>query len=167
MQDRFLSTRNQTLEFAKRSRKNLEYIENAYANGADVHPVTQLTLSMLGLVVFPWGEKKLIEMAAKNKDLKALEDEGWPTWTITRDDYIGEPTANLFILIRHLRNGVAHGRVKYTSDSGKLENVTVFIEDRGKNSKTEKVKYWCAEIAGTDLRTFCMKFFDFIDVQIG
>ena len=169
MDDRFLNPRNQTLEFAKRSRKNLEFIETAYAEGSDVHPVTQLTLSMLGLVVFPWGERKQIEAIAKKKTLQDLESEGWPTWNILQDDYKDNPTNNLYTLTRRLRNAVAHGQVKFTSDSGKIEDVKILVEDKrsSKGSKTKKRDFWVAEIEATKLRAFCFKFFDFIDDYIG
>jgi hypothetical protein len=49
-------TRNDTLEFCRRTRRNLEFIENAPQNDptAPVHAVTQLALSLLGIVVFPY-----------------------------------------------------------------------------------------------------------------
>ena len=170
MDDRFLNPRNQTLEFANRSRKNLEFVEDAYAAGEDVHPVTQLTLSMLGLVVFPWGERHHIEFQAKSKDFCAMENEGWPTWKIICD-YKDKPTVNLSDLIRHLRNAVAHGRIKFSSNSGKIEDVTIVVEDEyrrpEKYNKCTNYNYWCAEIEGIKLREFCMKFFKFITDTTG
>ena len=49
-----LPSRNNPSGFAERTRKNLELIERAYSVGADVHVVTQLMLSLLGIIVFPW-----------------------------------------------------------------------------------------------------------------
>ena len=44
----FLNEREAALGLAERTRKNLEHIETARADGADVHEVTQIRLSMLG-----------------------------------------------------------------------------------------------------------------------
>ena len=52
-----MSSRNDTLEFAIRTLKNLTFITEAAAAGFDVHPVTQLTNCLLGLVVFPWEQE--------------------------------------------------------------------------------------------------------------
>ena len=49
-----LSPRGTSEGFAQRTRKNLLYIEEASRSGADVHAVTQIVNSLLGLVVFPW-----------------------------------------------------------------------------------------------------------------
>ncbi len=54
--------RNKTEIFAGRVLKNLRYIMGQRKNGADVHEVTQLAVSLLGLVVFPW-EKGALERA--------------------------------------------------------------------------------------------------------
>ena len=44
----------------ERTLKNLEYIQDAHARNDDVHVVTHLVTSLLGLVVLPWekGLKK-------------------------------------------------------------------------------------------------------------
>lgn len=74
------TSRNDTLGFAHRTRKNLDYIERAYAAGDDVHVVTQLALSLLGLIVYP-KERKLVERV-KTLKLNELQAKGWPTWRI-------------------------------------------------------------------------------------
>ena len=48
--------RNDTFEFARYTRSNLKCIESAKARGNhEAHQVTQLMLSLLGLIVFPWA----------------------------------------------------------------------------------------------------------------
>lgn len=47
------ATRQDALEFASRTLKNLQFLESAREAGADVHVVTQLVNSLLGFVVFP------------------------------------------------------------------------------------------------------------------
>jgi len=46
-------TRNDTKGFALRTLKNLDYIQTGQREGHDVHVVTQLALSLLGLIVYP------------------------------------------------------------------------------------------------------------------
>jgi len=48
-------SRNHALTFAQRTRENLLHIERAAKAGDDVHVVTQLAISLLGLVVFDTG----------------------------------------------------------------------------------------------------------------
>jgi hypothetical protein len=78
---------------------------------------------------------------------------------------VTRPTRTLDDLVRHLRNAVAHGRVRFSSDSKDPDDVDVFIEDRKGRGDAEA--YWCAQINATDLRRFCMRFLDFIDDAIG
>lgn len=77
------NTRNEALEFARRTRLNLEFIEHAAAGDpTKVHVVTQLTLSLLGLVVFP--KEKLLLDHTTTKTLASLTNEG-----CCLDDYEG------------------------------------------------------------------------------
>ena len=46
-------SRNDALGFAARTKQNLLMIEKAFEAGEDVHVVTQLVVSLLGLVVYP------------------------------------------------------------------------------------------------------------------
>jgi hypothetical protein len=45
--------RNETEGFAKRTRRNLDFILAAQQQHEDVHVVSQVVLSLLGIVVFP------------------------------------------------------------------------------------------------------------------
>lgn len=49
--------RNDALVFVAHTKKNLEYIEQGHAHHDDVHPVTQLVNSLLGLVVLRWRSR--------------------------------------------------------------------------------------------------------------
>ena len=46
-------TRGEAIGFALRTRKNLEYIRHAFGQEEDVHVVTHLVNSLLGIVVVP------------------------------------------------------------------------------------------------------------------
>src|ERR1041384_2880455 len=97
-----LASRNDSLGFAERTRKNLAFIRMAAQHGQDVHIVTQLVNSMLGLLVFPWEEGVFSQ--AKQITFDTLVNDRWPSCKITTGT-----CATLYDLLRHLRNAVAHG----------------------------------------------------------
>mgnify|MGYP005806171919 CR=1 FL=1 len=140
------SSRNHPLGFADRTWKNLESIETSYAQGVDVHMVTQLANSLLGLVVFP--QQRFFRRTPTRLLLKDLEAQGWPSWSVA----IGR-MKSLDDLIRHLRNATAHGRLGFTSESRRLEEVSLVAEDV--DPSTQKI-VWKATISGVDLRQFCL-----------
>lgn len=154
-----VNTRNEPLEFARRTRRNLEFIERAKEEGECVHVVTQLTISLLGLVVFP--KEKLLLNRTKTKTIENMRAEGWPSWTITLDNDWKNPTRTLYDILRHLRNAVAHGRVTFTSDSGHLQEVAIIVEDKKQSNDPQPC--WRAEIDGEHLRGFCLRLIEFID----
>lgn len=143
-------------------RRNLEFIEDGAARQAQVHVVTQLTLSLLGLVVFP--KEKLLPRRDGEEDARRNGERRLATWTITRDDG-KKPTNTLADILKHLRNAVAHGRLIFTSDSPRVEEVAIIVEDKKRREDPEP--YWCARIEAQDLRTFCLRFLDFIEETIG
>jgi hypothetical protein len=145
------------LGFAYRTRRNLEQIEADARAGEDVHVVTQLIVSLLGLIVFPWEHQ--FDLSINSLSLESLSKEGWPDWKIIKGscDTVGD-------LIRHLRNAIAHRRLHFSSDSRVLEEVMIRFSD-SKSKNTEP--YWSAEISAKDLRTFCLKFIELVDETIG
>jgi len=151
------ASRNHALVFAERTRKNLEAIEKAYAEGKDVHVVTQLSISLLGLLVFPW--EKLFAEHVKKLRLDALVREGWPRWEIS----VGT-CKTLGVLVRHLRNAIAHGHMGFSSDSRVMAEVNIEVEDYEPDAK---VPYWRARICATGLRDFCLRFIHLLDETIG
>jgi hypothetical protein len=150
-------SRNDTEGFAIRTTKNLKYIEAAYDDHEDVHVVTQVVNSLLGLIVFPW-EHDGLEHVRANK-LSDLEKEGWPQFKITKGQ-----SADLGDLVYHLRNAVAHGHMIYSSDSRNENEVTIEIEDY--KPKAPK-PYWCAHIGVDDLHVFVLKLADEIKDTVG
>lgn len=152
-----LNPRNHALGFAERTRKNLLYIENARQAGADVHEVTQLGTSLLGLVVFP-KERKL-DARIQGLDWAKLRADGWPQW-----QFVLGGCSTLGELIGHLRNAVAHGHVTFSSDDPDLSRVTIEVADYKPRSSTP---YWRASISGHGLREFCLKFIALIENTLG
>ena len=159
-----VKTRGDAAVFARRTLKNLEHIERSKLAGSDVHPVTQLTNSLLGLVIFPW-EKDLVS-PIEGLTLKELSDEGWPEWKIERDlskapkKHKTHCLSTLGDLVYHIRNAVAHRRIRFLSDSAVLSMETLNLEDgKWKEAGNEKSVelYWWGEINATLLREFVQK----------
>ena len=151
------TSRNSALGFARRTRKNLEYITDAYTQGADVHVITQVALSLLGLIVFPKEEN--LHKLFSHLSLEELVVQGWPKWNF----FIGTPST-LDDLVYHLRNAVAHGNMSFSSESQDIEEVLIEVEDY----KNKGIKlYWRASIGINDLKLFCYKFVDLIEETIG
>ena len=149
--------RNHALTFAQRTRENLDYIERAAKAGDDVHVVTQLATSLLGLVVFL--REKNFDEAVRGKKLDALVAQGWPKW-----EWLLGSCSSLGDLVYHLRNAVAHGHIDFTSDSRNIEDVAIEVEDYKQNAPAP---YWRARIEAIDLRTFCLRFLDLLENEIG
>jgi HEPN family protein len=158
-----IPTRNDVLEFARHTRRNLEYIEDAKAEdpSAPIHVVTQLTLSLLGIVVFPYANAD--ETTSENilgKTIAQMAEEDWLGWAITLDN-AEPPTRTLRELLWHVRNAVAHGRLTFNYDAPRLEEVVISVEDKRPNASAPI--NWRAEIRGSHLREFCLGFLEFVD----
>ena len=50
--------RNTIFGFSNRVKKNLEFIAKQRAQGTEVHEVTQLVTSLLGLIIYPYENYK-------------------------------------------------------------------------------------------------------------
>lgn len=153
-----LASRNDSLGFAARTRKNLAFIEHGLGVGADVHVVTQLMNSLLGLVVFPW--ERLFLEKIKTLQMAELIKEGWPGWEITAgsSETLGE-------LMRLLRNGVAHGNIRFSSDAKDLQQV--FVEVWNYRKRHTPPADWAARIRADKLREFCFRFVELVEQAIG
>ena len=152
------ATRGNALGFAHRTRKNLEHIETAFSAGSDVHVITQLVNSLLGLIVFPL-EKHFVD-SIKTKELVDLQAQGWPEWKIMygKSNTLGD-------LITNLRHSVAHGNIQFSSDSRNIDEVYIEAETYKPKEYTELK--WSARILAKDLHTFCIRFFNLIEETIG
>ena len=159
-------TRNEAIGFALRTRKNLRYVRSAFDQGEDVHVVTHLVNSFLGIVVVP--KERYLEEDFWSVGLDELTERGWPKWRITLDDppKNAPKTETLGALIRHLRNAASHGRFQFTgnADSRCLSEVGLLVED---GPPKAKVPNWRSEISGPDLYRFCVQLADYIDDSIG
>ena len=144
----FLASRNNPLGFAERTRTNLEFIEQAYSQGANVHVVTQLMLSLLGLIVFPVEKKNYNRI--RQEPVEAI-------WQIG----IGV-SENMGTHLRNLRNAIAHRHVIFSSDSRDIGEVSIqFSNHYGANPKP----YWQAEIKASHLKEFCFRLISMIEAS--
>ncbi|MEK6324199.1 MAG: hypothetical protein AABN33_21385 [Acidobacteriota bacterium] len=149
MMKRLANDRNGTEIFARRTRKNLEYIAKSRMNGEDVHPVTQAILALLGIVVFPW-ETSAFDIVKKRK-LPALSADGWPKWNLSGVRRVIE----LGDLIEVLRHAIAHGNIEFSSDSGNPADVTISFTNIPRGQKESD---WVGTITGDQLIEFCRCF---------
>ena len=147
-----LPPRQRVEGFAIRTRKNLEHVIEAQTEGQDVHVITQLINSLLGLVVFAW-ERELVDYL-EPQQLGSLVEDGWPSWDIVPirdkkwDDTLGR-------LVYHLRNAVAHGNIRFSSDSHNIEEVLIQVVDCDPN---DGAPTWEARIEAKGLLDFCFRF---------
>jgi hypothetical protein len=147
--DMRLASRNESMGFAERTKKNLQHVQKAFDAGHDVHVVTQVVNSLLGLVVFPW-ESHLDEVV-QAMPLAELERQGWPRWEITKGS-----CATLGELIRHLRNGASHRDIWFSSDDRDAGEVTIEVRDRKKGAPEP---YWVARLNANEVRQFASDLF--------
>lgn len=159
MPENYSLSRNTTEGFARRVRKNLDFIIEKRRESEDVHEVTQLAISLLGLIVFPWEAHALQHL--ENLSLVELESEGWPRWEILLDEK-GD-TKTLGKLTWHLRNAASHRRLKFSSDDRDMHLVEVEFED----SANAKSPNWRAKINAANLKMFCDCFTKRLEELVG
>lgn len=139
------------VDFARRTRANLEFIERAGKDGASVFEVTQLANSLLGLLVFP---KERYIQSIPHTPLSELAAQGWPSVRTTQGQLREE---TLYGLIDMLRNSIAHCNVEFFSgpDSA-ISGIKVWNKYKGQIS-------WKAELTIADLRSIAFKFVELIE----
>lgn len=143
------------VDFAKRTRANLEFIERS--STSNVFEVTQLFNSMLGLLVFP--QQRYMDQIPQTP-LQELVNSGWPTIKAK-----GPATCeNLRQLIRMLRNGISHCNVRFIADDKKqLAGMCIWNHEGGKSQNPIN---WEAELSIKDLRTIAFKFIELMESEV-
>jgi hypothetical protein len=144
------------VDFARRTRANLEFIERAA--DPSVYEVTQLFNSMLGLLVFP--QQSYMDRIPETS-LHDLVNSGWPAIKVIK----GSPSFdNLRQLIRMLRNGVSHCNVEFMADDMKQITGLRIWNHEGGNRRNGK--NWEAELSIEDLRTIAFKFIELMESEV-
>ena len=141
------------LDYAHRTKKNLEFIEETVRADSDkeVYEVTQLVNSLLGLLVFPFEKMR---SQIPNKSLNELKLEGWIV-----PEVIGSfpQVKNLYQLIRTLRNAVAHFNIEFFADSNnQIKGGVVWNVNRDDQID------WKAKMSIAELRNNVYRFIDLI-----
>ena len=153
--------RNTINGFSKRVLKNMRFM--AYqrkTQNEDVHLVTHLVLSLLGLIIYPYEHyKDTPALNFKTVTLSALEADGWCRWTF--DPRYQQPKT-LRQLLRRLRNAFAHRRIDFSSDSRRLEEVDIKLWDQNKHDIVE----WRTTINAAALQDFAIRLSRLIDHRI-
>jgi len=151
-----LDSRNSVRGFSERVRKNLAFLNFARNLEADVHIVTELMTSLLGLIVFPVEEIKATGYNGfKTRALSTLEAEDWPHWK-----FVLGHSEDLHDLLFHLRNAISHRRVTFSSESRVLQEVHITFADRRPRQDQD---YWAASINAEELKTFVLKLAELLD----
>jgi hypothetical protein len=150
---------NLVLDFARRTKKNLEFIEEVVArsstdSGHQVYEVTQLINSLLGLLVFP---KERYYDDLPEIPLQDLVKDGWPEIRLLVGRF--EPK-NLKQLMRYLRNGIAHHNIEFTSQDGKTISGLIIWNIRNKRID------WKVELTLNDIRLIVYKFIELLEERI-
>lgn len=152
---------NLVLDFVKRTKKNLEFVEE-YVNNHQLEPdievyeVTQLINSLLGLLVFP--EQKFFDEIPKTP-LSELIEIGWPEIHIIKGNLRQD---NLQELMRYLRNGISHFHVKFlNNDMGIISGICIW--NTPQNSSPPD---WKANFSLDDLKRIVFKFIELIEDRI-
>jgi hypothetical protein len=160
--------------FAARTRTNLNFVVSA-PNKSQVHLVTQIVTSMLGLLVFPQQYLDGLSPDAVARQLfsKEAKNRGWPDWKAwkfdpkmpkamqTKDyrDFDGAEG-----LLKHLRNALSHYRVRFSppkkANSRDPKDVTVEFFDRLDEGGPDD---WHAWINGAQLLDFVRGLADTLD----
>jgi len=135
-------------DFAQRTKKNLEVIEQLHKDGKEAYETTQLVNSCLGLLVFP--RERFIDRIPEIPMEQLIED-GWPEPKVLGEF---EQVANLKELIRYLRHAIAHFNIQFIGDS---ENQIRRLRVWNINPKSGK-KTWQSELSVDDLKKISKKF---------
>jgi hypothetical protein len=164
--------RDKVKALAQRTRKNLAHIERAQKLGLDVHQVTQLVLSVLGMVVFPY-EDKAFEDRVQLRTLDSHMRTKWKIEEFKENLKVAKtrkqqkpllPTETWDQLLKHLRNAIAHYRISFDGldpNSHDYEKVIIRFEDQINDDKETK-PYWKAAVSASNLRDFCFQVFDLV-----
>jgi hypothetical protein len=115
--------------------------------------VTQLVISLLRLIVFPYEWAKQTGVGKECIERSRLNDlalEGWPKWdfSVGRSETIGQ-------LLHRVRNALAHRHVGFSSESRLLSETYISFHDRRDESAPLR---WEATIRADHLVTFVRRF---------
>jgi hypothetical protein len=116
-----------------------------------VFEVTQLINSMLGLLVFP--REEFVDRIPRIP-LSELKSQGWP---VPRVRMGFAPAADLYELVRYLRNAIAHFNIEFIGDGqNQIRTIRVWNRDRS------GAKTWEADLGIDELHKIAERFTDLL-----
>lgn len=148
---------NRVQQLIRRTKKNLDAIDKLHSNGDEtVYEVTQLVNSCLAVIVHV-HESKITK--SKDFDLPPVKPNSWPDLSPTKNS-LSNPL-RWSEQMRLLRNGIAHGNIKFHPENSGKEITHIEIENKlnGDNGKMT----WGAMISVNQMR----QMIGFIDTKFG
>jgi hypothetical protein len=134
-------------DMMRRTMDNLEFVERRAAFDGPFE-VAQLINSFLGAFAHPWER---LEPDLKHIPLTQAIAQGWPE--ITSEEAEVRPPKNLDVLIRRMRNAVAHGNLEWLPDEHNAI-AAVRIWNTKKQQDAPPIRTWEAVISIIDMRRF-------------
>lgn len=159
-----------TLDIARRTRKNLDYIYRAKQQGEDVEEFTQLLNSMLGMVI-SLKEEYFLGSRITWQNVQNLQS--WEPHLEIRGEVpsVQSPNlqrANLFSqLMTNLRHAFAHSNFDLIIDPNtkSITGVKVWNAPTGKG-KVVQDRTWEAEIFEDQLRSLAYLFVEYLEKEL-
>jgi hypothetical protein len=139
-----LESRTLSSGFARRTLKNLNFIKKA-ADDPNVHPVTQVVNSLLGLLVFPIEKEQ--EFYATLSKVRFQDPSNLPLIQTTLINRLSVPSLritkcggcpNLGRFFKRVRNAISHKHLDFSGtdpDSRILADVKIILRDRPHKKK--------------------------------
>ena len=153
-----LESRSLSTGLAQRTLKNLAFIQSAHARGEDVHIVTQVVNSLLGLFVFP--VEKEDQFFASFSSVKLSDPPNFAGVRRRIPDFPFLPSLqvskfgncpNLRRFIRRLRNAIAHRHFEIFGESHDLSAVAIRLYDQEFGAAID----WDIALSAEDLGELC------------
>lgn len=119
------------LDVMKRTIFNFEFIKKQ-ASSEGPYEITQLINSFLGAMAHPWEQYK---NELNNISLTEADKQGWPK--INKELSSDKDPKHLGDLLRLIRNGIAHGNIKYFPDEDNEINVLQIWNINHKSKKRD------------------------------
>jgi len=157
-----------TLIIARRTKKNLEYVDALKAMGVDFEEITHLLNSMLGMLICLREEyfkgKNVTWNDVKSLGLEPLriEQEDLPDSIVKQ-----EKSKHFSQLITKLRNGFAHNNFELVGNP--ITHVRIWNIEHGKENQPEfkKFKNWQVLLSEDELRKIAHLFIEYLEEKHG
>ncbi len=161
-----------TLDIARRTRKNLEYIYKAKRQGEDVEEFTQLLNSMLGMVISLreeyFRDSQITWQYVQQLDLKSWKPDLKIRGKVSSSQSPNLRQVNLFSqLMTNIRHAFAHSNFDLIVDpaANRITGVKVWNTPTGKG-KVVQDRTWEADIFEDQLRDLAYLFVEYLEKEL-